>query len=53
MVHAKACFDKAHLDKATLGRMNSAFMVGVIGSGLVVCAAGALFFDIGRLLAGW
>ena len=53
MVHAKACLDKAHFDKATLSRVNSAFMVGVIGSGLLACAAGAALFDIGRLVAMW
>ena len=45
--------DKAHLDKATLGRVNSAFMVTMIGSGLVACAIGALFYDLERLIAVW
>jgi hypothetical protein len=50
MVHLAA---KAHLDKATLGRVNSAFMVAMIGSGLVACAIGALIYDLGRLIAAW
>jgi hypothetical protein len=50
MVHLAA---KAHLDKATLGRVNSAFMVTAIGSGLVACAIGALIYDLGRLITVW
>ena len=50
MVHLAA---KAHLDKATLGRVNSAFMVTTIGSGLVACAIGALIYDIAGLIAAW
>jgi len=48
MVHLAA---KAHFDKTTLGRVNSAFMVTTIGSGLVACAIGALLYDLGRLIA--
>jgi hypothetical protein len=50
MVHLAA---KAHFDRETLGRVNSAFMVTMIGSGLVACAIGALFYDVGRLIAVW
>jgi hypothetical protein len=45
--------DKAHFDRATLARLNSAVILGLIGSGLVACAAGAVVFDVGRLFAGW
>jgi hypothetical protein len=52
MVHLA---DKAHLhlDKATVAKVNSAVMLGVIGSGLAACAFGALIFDFGRMLAVW
>ncbi len=43
MAHlAKAYCEKAHFDKHTLGRVNSAIMLGLIGGGLAVCALGAL-----------
>ena len=48
---AKAHFDRAHFDLETLARLNSAMLVGVIGSGLIACAIGALIFDLGRLFA--
>jgi hypothetical protein len=50
MVHLAG---KAHLDKATLGRLNSAFMVTMIGSGLVACAIGALIYDLAGLIEAW
>lgn len=50
MVHLA---DKAHLDKATLARVNSAVMLALIGSGLAACAVGAIVFDVGRLFAAW
>ncbi len=47
------CADKAHfVDKHTLARLNSALMLGAIGSGLAACVLGALIYDIGRLV-GW
>jgi hypothetical protein len=45
--------DKAHFDKATLARVNTALMIGLIGSGLAACAIGALIYDLGRLVAIW
>ena len=45
--------DKAHFDKATIAKVNSAVMLGVIGSGLAACAFGAIIFDFGRMLAVW
>jgi len=54
MAHRIAHFaDKAHLDKETLARVNSAVMLGLIGSGLAACAIGALVYDIGRWLSVW
>lgn len=41
------------VEKETLLRANSALLLTVIGGGLVVCALGAVVFDIGRMLAVW
>jgi len=54
MAHRIAHFaDKAHLDRETLARVNSAVMLGLIGSGLAACAIGALIYDIGRWFSAW
>lgn len=46
--------DKAHLiDRRTLGRINAAIMVGLIGGGLSACVIGAVIYDAGRLLSLW
>ncbi len=45
--------DKAHFDKRTLARVNSAIMIGLIGGGLLVCVLGAAAYDLGRLLSAW
>ena len=45
--------DKAHLDKHTLARVNTALMLGLIGTGLVACAFGAIVYDVGRLFSAW
>ncbi|HEV7990029.1 MAG TPA: hypothetical protein VGP23_16205 [Candidatus Binataceae bacterium] len=45
--------DKAHLDKHTLARVNSAIMLIVIGGGLLACVLGAVIYDLGRLLSMW
>ena len=47
--------DKAHLDKHTLARVNTALMLGLIGTGLAACVFGAVVYDIGpcsRLVTG-
>ncbi|MFZ0422901.1 MAG: hypothetical protein WAL80_08495 [Xanthobacteraceae bacterium] len=44
---------KAHIDKATIAKVNSAVMLGVVGFGLAACAFGAIIFDFGRMLAVW
>jgi hypothetical protein len=45
--------EKAHLDKATIAKVNSAVMLGVIGIGLAACAFGAIIFDFGRMFGAW
>jgi hypothetical protein len=40
-------------DKHTLARVNSALMLGLIGTGLAACAFGAIVFDVGRLFSAW
>jgi hypothetical protein len=45
--------EKAHFDKQTLARVNSAIMLGLIGGGLAVCALGAFVYDVGRMLSIW
>jgi hypothetical protein len=46
-------FDKAHFDRNTLDRVESAIMLGLIGSGLMACAIGAFIYDIGRWFSVW
>jgi len=44
----------AHLvEKETLLRANSAMMLTLVGGGLIVCALGAVIFDIGRAVGVW
>lgn len=45
--------DKAHLDRHTLARVNSAIMLILIGGGLLACVLGAVIYDLGRLLSMW
>lgn len=46
--------DKVHgFDKHTLARVNSALMLGLIGTGLAACAFGAIVYDVGRLFSAW
>ena len=45
--------EKAHFDKQTLARVNSAIMLGLIGGGLAVCVFGASIYDLGRLFSVW
>jgi hypothetical protein len=45
---------KAHfVDKATLGRINSAVVFGLVGTAVAACAFGAIVFDILRLFSAW
>jgi hypothetical protein len=54
MVHRMAHLaDKAHLDRHTLGRVNSALMLGLIGGGLLACALGAFVYDLERFISAW
>ncbi|HTZ03783.1 MAG TPA: hypothetical protein VMC05_15735 [Xanthobacteraceae bacterium] len=45
--------DKAHFDKRTLARVNSAVLLGMIGGGLAICVLGAVAYDLERLFSGW
>jgi hypothetical protein len=54
MAHRIAhCADRAHFDKGTLTRIQSAVIFGSITSGLVACALGAFIYDVGRAVAAW
>ena len=44
---------KAHLDRATLARINSAIVFGLVGAGVLACAIGAVCFDVVHLLSDW
>jgi len=45
---------KTHfVDKHTLARLNAAILLGLVGTSLAVCVAGAVIFDFGRLLFLW
>jgi len=46
-------FDKAHFDKSMLDRVESAIMLGLVGSGLAACAIGAVIYDVGRWFSVW
>jgi hypothetical protein len=46
-------FDKAHFGKDTLDRVESALVLGLIGTGLTACALGAFVYDIGRWFSAW
>lgn len=52
MAHRIAHFaDKAHLE-----RLNRAIVLGLIGTGLLACAFGAIVYDfyaLGRLVSAW
>jgi hypothetical protein len=41
------------LDRHWLYRANRAFLIGVVGGGLLVCALGASIYDIGDWLDMW
>lgn len=45
---------KAHfVDRQILARVNSAIMLGLVGSGLAACAFGAFVYNVGRLFSAW
>ncbi len=50
MVHLA---EKAHFDKHTLARVNSAVIFGLIGGGLLVCVLGAVVYDVERMFSLW
>jgi hypothetical protein len=46
--------DKAHLlDRQTLGRLNTAVVLGLVCTGLAACALGAIVDDVGRWFSLW
>jgi hypothetical protein len=45
--------DKAHFDKRTFARVNSAILLGLIGTGLATCVLGAVVYDFARLFSVW
>ena len=51
MVHilGKSYFVDRHL----LARVNGAILLGLVGSGLLACAVGAIVYDVGRLFSVW
>jgi hypothetical protein len=59
MAHRKVHFevghlvDRVHVDRGTLTSIQSAVIVGSIGSGLLACALGAFIFDLGRAVSAW
>ena len=53
MTHCRVT-EMAHLvEKEALLRANSAMMMTLVGGGLIVCALGAVVFDIGRAVGVW
>jgi hypothetical protein len=48
------CLGKIYgIDRHLLARVNSAIMLGLVGSGLLACAIGAFVYDVGRLFSAW
>jgi len=46
--------EKLHFaDRQTLERLNSAVILGLIGSGLAGCVIGACIYDVSRLIENW
>jgi hypothetical protein len=41
------------IDRQTLGRINTAIMVGLVGSGLCACIIGASAYDVVRWISFW
>jgi hypothetical protein len=48
------CLGKIHgFDRHSLARVNSAIMIGLVGSGLLACAVAAFAYDVSRLFSAW
>ena len=44
----------AHLlQKHSLSRFNTAFLLSVVWGGLALCVFGAIFYDLGRWFSWW
>jgi hypothetical protein len=41
-------FDKTHLVRDVLDRVESVIVISLIGAGLIACALGAVVYDFGR-----
>lgn len=41
------------IDKATVARLNTAVVFGLVGAGLACCALGAMVYDVGRWFSAW
>jgi hypothetical protein len=50
---AMARAHKVHFDRDTLDRVNTAIMLGLVGSGLAACMVGAVIYDFGRMFSVW
>jgi hypothetical protein len=46
-------FDKTHFVRTTLDRVESAIVLGLVGTGLAACALGAVVYDVGRWFSAW
>jgi hypothetical protein len=46
-------FDRAHLVRNFLDRVESAIVIGLIGTGLVACALAALVYDVENWLSAF
>jgi hypothetical protein len=44
--------DKLHFAE-TLDRVETALLLGLIGSGLAACVMGAVIYDLGRMISLW
>lgn len=54
MAHfAWSTFDKTHLVRDVLDRVESVIVIGLIGAGLVACALGAVVYDIERWVSAF
>ncbi len=51
--HMAHLAEKAHLDRETLGRVNSAIVFGLVGAGVAACAFAAIAFDVVRVFSAW
>ena len=53
MTHCRVTVMAHLVEKETVLRANSAMLLTLVGGGLMVCALGAVVFDIGRAVGVW